>query len=307
MIDVDAPLLHIGYPKTATTWLQEQVFYRPEVAGFFNMLTMKEINPHIVRVNSLAFDPRNTLAALRPYWEERRQENLTSVLTSERLSGNPYTGGYDSADIARRLHLLFPKGRVLMVIREQCSMISSVYRAFIRDGGVGSVRRFMHHQGVSPYPLFRRDFYQYHWLIRHYQDLFGKERVRVMTFEHFCRDPHGFAREVCEFAGTAVAEEVAVKPVNEGLSSLAILMKRPWNRMIGQGDLSHRHGRFNRTLVKYLRNVDRLLPGACVVRNRLAACMKNAIQETVGDEYRESNREVMALTGLRLGELGYAC
>jgi len=47
------------------------------------------------------------------------------VLSAERLSGNPDSGGYDSVHVAEYLAATFPEARVLIVIREQADMLVS--------------------------------------------------------------------------------------------------------------------------------------------------------------------------------------
>ena len=51
------------------------------------------------------------------------ESDSTPVLSAERLSGNPHSGGYDSLQTAERLHRLFPQAKVLVVVREQTEEI----------------------------------------------------------------------------------------------------------------------------------------------------------------------------------------
>lgn len=64
------------------------------------------------------------------------ESDSTPVLSAERLSGNPHSGGYDSLQTAKRLHRLFPQAKVLVVVREQTEEILSCYNQYVRAGGV---------------------------------------------------------------------------------------------------------------------------------------------------------------------------
>ena len=70
-------------------------------------------------------------------------EGLSPVVSFERFSGNPFSGGYDSKEIADRLVQVFPDARVLVVVREQRSMIVSTYKQYVREGGALPPSKFM--------------------------------------------------------------------------------------------------------------------------------------------------------------------
>src|SRR5215218_14466 len=110
------PLLHIGYHKTGTTFLQRRVFPEP---GFSLVAGAKALRPAFVVGDPFGFDPMLVRETFRPAIEKVRERDLVPVLSAERLSGNPHSGGYDSKQIAERLAATFPEARVLIVIREQ--------------------------------------------------------------------------------------------------------------------------------------------------------------------------------------------
>ena len=90
-------LIHIGYHKTGTTWLQKSLFC-DEMAGFCQPWTRGEIHKWLILVNALSFDGE----AARAYFEPGRRESLgrglAPVVTAERLSGNPHSGGTIAAN-----------------------------------------------------------------------------------------------------------------------------------------------------------------------------------------------------------------
>jgi hypothetical protein len=75
-----------------------------------------------------------------PEFERCERGGLIPMVSSERLSGNPHSGGYDSAVLAERLHQVFPGARVLVMIREQRSMILSSWAQYVRVGGACLLR-----------------------------------------------------------------------------------------------------------------------------------------------------------------------
>ena len=175
-------LLHVGYHKTGSTWLQERLFAEPGVAGF-QAWDSRDLSRALVRVNPLAWDAATTRSHFRAGLAAARSRGLVTVLSSERMAGHPFTGGYDTEAIARRLAAVFPGGRVLIVIREQRDMLLSVYRAYVRDGGTADLRSFLSPRRGSPYPTFRWNYHAYHRAIALYQSLFGRAHVQTMAFE----------------------------------------------------------------------------------------------------------------------------
>jgi hypothetical protein len=53
------------------------------------------------------------------------------VITDERLSGNPQSGGYDSRELADKTPRTFPDSKMLIVVREQTAIIYSSYKQYV--------------------------------------------------------------------------------------------------------------------------------------------------------------------------------
>ena len=101
-------LIHIGYHKTATTWMQMRLFH-PE-HGYAQLADHDELFKAIVQPHSFAFDP----APFRDLITARMAEtapDLVPTLSSEILSGQPFYGGRESDLYATRLHQAFPRRR----------------------------------------------------------------------------------------------------------------------------------------------------------------------------------------------------
>ena len=219
------PLLHIGYHKTGTTWLQRHVFGDP-MAGFSQMGGAQRL----IAVNAFDFRPKRIRKQMERQMGRAQAQGLVPVLSSERLSGEPHFGGYDSELIADRLAAVFPDARILMVVREQTSMFLSIYKEYIRRGGAATLRQYL----ATPrdgywLPQFRFEFLEYHRLIRYYQDLFGAESVKVLPYELLRAQPGAFLGQIGEFVGVPVAQP-QLRPMNVSLSAFALALKRHANR-----------------------------------------------------------------------------
>jgi hypothetical protein len=191
-------LFHVGYHKTATTWMQRMLF-TPE-HGYRQVAGHEEAFEHVVRPHGLRFDPepmRETLlrgmAALK--------DGEVPVLSSEILSGHPFQGGHESDVYAERLARIMPDARILISIRSQTKILPSVYMQYLLRGGTMPYDRFFEGSRELGYFGFTPDHFEYDLLVAHYQRLFGRDKVHVVTQESLARDMQAAAREVADFSG----------------------------------------------------------------------------------------------------------
>ncbi|MEP7225698.1 MAG: sulfotransferase, partial [Actinomycetota bacterium] len=204
-------LIHIGYHKTATSWLQRAYFSEPR-SGLQTLGKQQGDHPvrKLIRARPLEFDAQASRAEFEPMLQAVREQGLVPVVALERLSGHACSGGYDSKELADRLAAVFPEGKVLVVIREQVRMIVSTYKQYIRGGGAGTLREFL--QPASSrnlrVPTFDFRHFEYDHLLRHYQALFGAENVLALAFEQFTSAPADFVSEIGRFAGRPVSDEL---------------------------------------------------------------------------------------------------
>lgn len=235
------PLIHIGYHKTASTWLQDNLFDNPE-SGFERYFSQQDVRDHIVLPGSFKFSTEKLKELYEKTLEEKQaSEDKVSVLSNERLSGNPHSGGYDSKEIADRLYESFPEGKVLIVVREQLSAITSSYVQYVRAGGPCSINDYLEppNRGKPVIPLFDFEHFNYLRLVKYYVELFGKENVLVLPYELFREDAQEFCNRICDFAG---AKRLASLPftqrTNRRISTLSSVLLRQSNKLFAKTRLN---------------------------------------------------------------------
>jgi len=262
----------------------------------------------LIAVNAFDFKPKRIRRQMGRKMGEA--QGLLPVLSSERLSGEPHFGGYDSELIADRLAAVFPDARILVVVREQTSMFLSIYKEYIRRGGAASLRQYLAAPGDGYWmPQFRFAFLEYHRLIRYYQDLFGTESVKVLPYELLQRRPGAFLGEIGEFVGVRVREP-QVQSVNVSLSAFVLGIKRQANRyFVFDGPVNPApaldFSGANATLERMCRTLDSILP--VTVRDRHERRWRRHTTREVGTRYAQSNNLTEQLTGLDLRSFGYDC
>ena len=161
-----APLIHIGYNKAASTWLQKRFFKNPKT-GF--QWTRKGPGTGVTALASarpLEFSVEKSRAIFAAELESARAKGLTPVVSLERLAGHPFSGGFDSKELAHRLTGVFPGARFLAVFREQKSMIVSTFKQYVKAGGTSSLERFIDPPRHRHVRLPQFDLHHFEYLLR---------------------------------------------------------------------------------------------------------------------------------------------
>jgi len=305
------PLIHIGYQKAGSTWLQRYVFPNA-VLGFSVAVSEGAVKSRIVAPHDLVFDADETRAQLMPSIHKGIGKGLVPVVSAERLCGDLHLRRQDSARNADRLAALFPDANVLIVIREQREAILATYKQYVSAGGLLSLGRYL---GGGPGKMqwpFEFEQFDYHRLIEHYFRRFGDDRVLVLPFELFRRDAREFVSRIIRFAG-APADEAVLDGlpfgmrVNQANRPLYVALRRRLNLLIRDrltpwGPIDRR-SRTGRTLRRTLRRAGARAPAA--VNAWLDRRMEETIERATRGRYEESNARTAELIGFDLAAYGY--
>lgn len=220
-------LVHIGFHKTGTTWLQRGLF-QPE-HGYRPILSHREVFDTFLKPHALAFDPSQAARIV----DAARAEvtDHVPVISSENLSGNPMFGGRESAEFARRLHHALPDARILITVREQIRTMASQYMQYLRSGGTDPYDVFFSEDPEIGYTGFDTTHYEYHRLVAYYRELFGADRVLVLTQELMGSDPAAFIARLGQFSGAIPRGVVAIGRVNRNYPQIAAPLFRRINHI----------------------------------------------------------------------------
>jgi hypothetical protein len=194
--DEPGHLIHIGYPKAGSTFLQSWFASHPEIeylgGGIAGYGTVWEIETQ-------TFAP-----------EERCRWRVTSYegLATPRAARAPGAGAHAAhmADpeaqrrVCARLGALFPTAHVLVVTRGFRTVITSAYSEYVRAAGTdyaawlarGAADRTIRHE------------WNYDYLLGLYRQEFGR-RLHVLPYELLREDPSAFVGVLREWLGLTSA------------------------------------------------------------------------------------------------------
>jgi hypothetical protein len=309
MRTADDLLVHVGYQKSGTSWLQQDVFGSPHQRSFCQPWDRGLIPKVFVAPSDFEFDPCSAARILAQNDSIRGNVPSAPVLSHERLCGSPFSGGYDSKGLADRLYATLPGAKILIVIRNQAGILLSTYKQYVRLGGTRSLHNYLcpPRLGRMRIPQFTLAFYEYHRLINYYQDLFGADRVLVLPFEMMVADALAFVGRIAAFVGVQAPSSVSAAPRNVALSGASTALKRPLNFLFVRDTINPSALIESPRLAGWVHLGIEAFDGAVPVGLRAASDRKlsSSLRAVTTGRFAESNQLTVSLTGVDLATHGY--
>ena len=187
-------------------------------------------------VDADEFDRRaEPLGALIAERAGQADDGTVPVISSETLCGNPFYGGTGATTYARTLAEAVPDAHILITIREQLRMLTSVYMQYISRGGTKRPEAFFLEENAPGYARFSAAHFRYHRLVELYRDLFGPDNVLVLTQERMAGDLAGYLATLAAFADSPCARGCPGTP-----SAPARAIPKPPRRFCGGSTICER-------------------------------------------------------------------
>jgi len=222
-------LIHVGYHKTASSYLQHVVFPQLPV----NLFNLDEQHLKLIGTDnesdSMLF--RDWIESEVSKARSGNNKDIT-IISHEALSGHPH--GYKKISpflIADNLASTFPGSKILIIIRNQFDYITSLYAFRVATKGeeYKNLDNFVKFAGSKG--LF--EHLEYHLLIEKYQALFGEKNVLVLPMEILIKSPNEYIERIISFIGISELKPHIGKPVNVSTKvSLILNFWRPINFLV---------------------------------------------------------------------------
>lgn len=196
--------LVIGAARSGTTSLHHYLGAHPEIY----MSPVKE-------PNFFAFDgSRFEIGHEPPGWQHwyrhstRDRESYRALfrdVKGEKAIGEVSPSYMRSPGAAERIHRMIPGARLIAILRDPAERAYANYMGRVRDGReeILDPHRALGGALDGEGPGWRREIYIdlgfYHERLRPFRERFDRERIRVVLFDDFVRDPRGVVRELWSF------------------------------------------------------------------------------------------------------------
>lgn len=191
--------IHIGFHKTGTSWLQKMYFENNSDINLINDYRQPwndKLCVQIIQKSDCEFDHDYCISLS----QDRYKNDKVNVLSAERLSGHPISGGFDYKMIAKRLKSIFPDAKIIITSREVKAFIISVYKQIIKEGYPGTLEDFLFNHAWKKAGCTKTYLFQ-EKIIESYIELFDKKNVLVLNFEDFKSNKNLFFDQLNDFLG----------------------------------------------------------------------------------------------------------
>lgn len=193
-------VLHIGLPRTGTTFLQHNVFNN-----------IKNIN-----------------YCLSPRYSDPIKSGCINLLSQENFSGEPFINKQKYVEnrysLINRFKTLFPDAKIVFCNRNENSMVKSLYAQYIREGGILSFKEFIKYE-------YDKNFMNIDGYIDHVINAFGKNNVFIYSFEDFRKNNIRYIDEMCSFMNVDIPS-YNVRVVNKSFNGNTIRLCRNINKFV---------------------------------------------------------------------------
>lgn len=300
------PLIHIGYVKTGSTWLQRSIFYQHELTPLVpGQNTRSALVQEIIVNDDFNFNGREARKRLDEVWARVGKPDSVPIWSDETLLGDPCNRRYDTYRNGQKLYETFPDGKVLICIREQIGMAISIYREIIRGGGRYTLEMVLgtgrEKQGYSP--ILKPEYLHYHRAIGFYQSLFGADNVLVLPYELLKTAPGDFVARICQFANLPLVEPKAAEVYNLGFRGANLALLRRLNCMVVQNPLTPGIDRAQKMAIRIVTHMGRFVPR--FIDDRIERKLREQVEGRYNGIFSESNATTSKLIGVDLKSLGY--
>lgn len=283
--------IHVGFPKTATTWLQSRIFpvhkgivYENGDAVFGgvprDMQPEDEIREHLASLRRRTKSP-----VLFSF------EALTGMCLPTRKEGNMRRTPHEMAEALKRI---VPDAHILLTIREQGDMLESTYRQYVFGGYAMTPAKALDETD------WVRLFLDYNELVRTYELLFGNENVWVGTYEQIRSSPQDFLDELFTYMGVSKIElDAATLSARDNLGMSHFMLRfmfmfnRFWPNRLQMNPSWHRF------ILRICKRIDQFLGG----RKPGSKWQTEGVIDLTA--FEEGNRELDRRRHLSLEKYGY--
>lgn len=300
-------VIHIGFPKTATTTLQNHLFAKhpgilylgkpypdDDLKGMISRLVMQE---------STVYQAENLEQYIDKYLAEELETGKKVFLISDETFVSA-AKVRDKGVVAHRLKDLFAAAKILVTIRNQMDAVKSGYIG----GGrlLGNVPKKYKNMIVSfkdwletSAKMYHGDFVRnviYFDTIDYYAGLFGKENICILLFEDLVKNPHEFTRKLSLFLDIDFE------------TSWSIIQNAHENKRITQADFQIESLRSKLGFMRNVTPIVKLMNGLRKIwgtGKRSEVDIPGEWYQRLWNLYKDGNRKLMEKYQLPLENYGY--
>lgn len=242
--------IHIGAPKTASTFLQDEYFPHVREALHIGKDIASTATSHYKKyIGNLAYTNYTALDAASENLDEYIEyvskalnkpiPKENKFIVSDEGFFNAYANLLQLPNTMQVLKKVFGENtKIILTIRQQSSFLESLYKQSLVNGHFSSLEYFLRYSNGNfgayyPDAQYNIEVKTYSWLNIYKQlcTVFPKENILILPFEMLRENPDSFFNELETFMGTSKVKINPRKKVNKANSLTALKVLRFLNRL----------------------------------------------------------------------------
>ncbi len=189
--------LHLGMPKTGTTFLQTRCFPHLEGVSYQDKDIVELLN-RVIYSNPVMLDLNRVRDEADGLLNRVNKDRL--LISQERLFGDMLRNYQDNVYLTGCLKVIFPNAKLIVVIRRQDDLVEAIYKQSLQSYCYQRLNSFLNYRhktfadaldqhGLPNIDVKQINLYGY---VRNYVDHFGRDNVTVLPYELLRRDQPAF-------------------------------------------------------------------------------------------------------------------
>ena len=178
-------IIHIGYPKTGTTWFVNRFFPYVKDADLFYY-------------NDIEFNVDPGKEYFKVNEDLNKIEKEKRIIVSHVFTGLvdlQWKDGIYRNFFLKNLKANYPEAKIVLFIRNQLDFIASAYSTYLKKGGKLTARALFNIKRLKNGEFFSIEYLKYDVLINLYKKEFGEGNVQVYIYEDFQKDNLKFSTD----------------------------------------------------------------------------------------------------------------
>jgi len=209
-------VFHVGYMKTGSTFLQNVIFAKAN-SLFFPRHSYAEDTHYLINeiltVSELEYSYDHARRSFHDLQNKSPKTSETLVMSEELLTGDliyPYT--VSTKEYCDRLKKLDSNAKIIIFIRNQPSMLLTLYKEYLQQGGTNRISGFLKQEGFNRLLTQRLNYY---YLINYYEDVFGCNNVFLACYEQLRDEATRTILDMLNFASDQTHESLSQHGLEE--------------------------------------------------------------------------------------------
>jgi len=308
--------LHVGFHKTATTFLQWSIFPKLKKVKLIRKTHAKKLLTE-VRLRKLNDDD---VHRIRNEFEKQSSDKVPTLISYEGWTGSPFSqkNSKSAYKVLEDLRRIFPEEHydvhLIIGIRKQVDLMTSLYVEFLHQGGNKKESEYIDELERNN----KFSHYLYNDYLNAVEELFG-DNYFVFIYENFKKGKDNYLLELLNYIGVKKVPKYTNQQVNRSYGVFQAKMARKLNTLFKTQ--KNPDGKIPEITIKLKRNFSKkiasklldkkkktiTLSPRTLLQNKLSFKLhykryhlSDDLQERINEYFKEDNKKLAQREGIEL-------